>query len=302
VVDDMDVLKIKRGYLKGDFEYFHLKDKKNMEFEFHYHDFDKIIIFISGKVTYLIEGKAYKLKPRDILFINSNDVHKPVISPEEPYERIIIWVNSKFLDVHNRDGNDLSTCFKLSSKRRSNLLRINSLEQRQIEGILINLEDASKGIEFGSGILKNSLFLQLVVYLNRLFIRTEITIKNNDIEYDKRIEGILNYINDNLGNDLSIENISAQFYVNKYYLMHSFKEQTGYTIHNYIQQKRLIKAASLIKKGLQTMDVCSQCGFGDYSSFVRAFKKIFNLSPKNYFKTISELDGIYLNNISGKEH
>jgi hypothetical protein len=44
----------KRGYLNKDFEFFHLKDNKAMQFEFHYHDFNKIIIFISGNVTYLI--------------------------------------------------------------------------------------------------------------------------------------------------------------------------------------------------------------------------------------------------------
>lgn len=294
--DDMDILKIKRGYLKGDFEYFHLKDKKSMEFEFHYHDFNKIIIFISGKVTYLVEGKSYNLKPWDILFINSNDVHKPIISPDESYERIVIWVNSKFLDMHNRDGNNLSTCFELSSKRITSLLRLDSREQKQIKNILYTLEDTAKSNEFGNSILKNSLFLQLMVYLNRLLLGTEINIKNSDIQYDKRIEQILNYINTNLGNDLSIENISSIFYINKYYVMHSFKEQTGYTIHNYIQQKRLIKAAALIKKGLQAIDVCIQCGFGDYSSFVRAFKKNFNLSPKNYYKTIVELDNIYEKN------
>lgn len=69
----------KSGYLNNDFQLFHLKDKKNQEFEFHYHDFNKIIIFLSGKVTYLIEGKAYNLKPWDILLVNNHDVHKPII-------------------------------------------------------------------------------------------------------------------------------------------------------------------------------------------------------------------------------
>ena len=49
----------KSGYLHSDFKLFHIKDKKNQEFEFHYHDFNKVIIFLSGKVTYLIEGTAY---------------------------------------------------------------------------------------------------------------------------------------------------------------------------------------------------------------------------------------------------
>ncbi len=54
-----------------------------MEFELHYHDFNKIIVFISGNVSYLIEGKAYKLKPWDILFVSSNDLHKVIINNDE---------------------------------------------------------------------------------------------------------------------------------------------------------------------------------------------------------------------------
>jgi quercetin dioxygenase-like cupin family protein len=61
--------KVKRGYLNEDFHFFRLKDQKKNEFEYHYHDFNKIIIFLSGEVTYLIEGKSYILKPWDILLV-----------------------------------------------------------------------------------------------------------------------------------------------------------------------------------------------------------------------------------------
>jgi len=91
-------------------------------------------------------------------------------------------------------------------------------------------------------------------------------------------------INLNLNEDLSIDIISEKFYLNKYYLMHLFKQETGYTLHNYIQKKRVIRAAELLRSGLQAGEVCSLCGFGDYSTFVRTFKKEFNLSPKQYCK------------------
>lgn len=294
--NENSTLKIKRGYLNGDFQYFHLKDKKSMEFEFHYHDFNKIIIFISGAVTYLIEGKSYKLKPWDLLFVNGNDVHRPIISPDEPYERIVIWVNQRFLEMHNNNDSNLLTCFELSSKHKINLLRLNPDSIKSIKHTLYILEDSVNSKEFGCDILKNSLFLQLMVYLNRLYLGTDIDKHERDIRYDERIVSILDYINENLSEDLSIENISTKFYMNKYYLMHKFKDQTGYTIHSYIQQKRLILATSLIKKGKQITEVCIECGFGDYSSFVRAFKKTFDLSPKNYYKAIVDLESSYNKN------
>lgn len=55
--------------------------------------------------------------------------------------------------------------------------------------------------------------------------------------------------------------------------MHKFKSQTGYTLHKYIQQKRLAFSKSLIIKGHKITEIYLKCGFGDYSSFIRAFKK-----------------------------
>ena len=267
---------IKRGYLKEDFRFFHLKDKKDMEFELHYHDFNKIIVFISGNVSYLIEGKAYKLKPWDILFVSSNDLHKVIINNDEPYERIIIWVNSKFLEMHNKNNNNLLTCFQLSSKLKINLFRMEEHNISLIKHTLFSLESATKDKEFGNIVLKNSLFIQLMVYLNRLFMK--------NIEYDKQIEEIINYIKENLQENLSIDTLSSKFFINKYYLMHKFKSQTGYTVHKYIQQKRLTFSKSLIIKGHKITEVYIKCGFGDYSSFIRAFKKAYGISPKDYYK------------------
>ena len=275
---------IKRGYLKEDFRFFHLKDKKDMEFELHYHDFNKIIVFISGNVSYLIEGKAYKLKPWDILFVSSNDLHKVIINNDEPYERIIIWVNSRFLEMHNKNNSNLLTCFQLSSELKINLFRMEEHNISLIKHTLFSLESATKDKEFGNIVLKNSLFIQLIVYLNRLFMYNTNHIEKNDIEYDKQIEEIINYIKENLQEDLCIHALSSKFFINKYYLMHKFKSQTGYTLHKYIQQKRLAFSKSLIIKGHKITELYIKCGFGDYSSFIRAFKKAYGISPKDYYK------------------
>ena len=62
--------------------------------------------------------------------------------------------------------------------------------------------------------------------------------------------------------------------------MHKFKKETGYTLHNYILSKRLFKAKELIKSGTPITTASMQCGFNDYSSFLRSFKKTFNCSPR----------------------
>jgi AraC-like DNA-binding protein/mannose-6-phosphate isomerase-like protein (cupin superfamily) len=275
--------RVRRGYLNEDFRFFHLRDKRDLEFEFHYHDFNKIVVFLSGAVTYRIEGKVYRLKPWDVLFVSRGQLHQAAVSPEEAYERIVIWVNSDFLLSHSSDGS-LLRCFELASETKNNLLRLDEASAGAVKPTIFSLENAVKDDGFGARLLQNSLFLQLMIYLNRLFLGYSLGSSAKDIEFDERISKIIDYINLNLDTELLIDALSAKFFISRYYLMHRFKEQTGYTLHNYILKKRLIKSAQLIKKGAQVSDTCTLCGFNDYSNFERAFRKEFGLSPKKYYK------------------
>lgn len=280
----------KRGYLKSDFEMFHIKDKKSMEFDYHHHDFHKIVVFISGKVTYHIEGKAYNLEPWDILLIGNTEIHKPVIDSGEIYERMVLWVYPDFLEKSSSKESNLLSCFYKASQDEYHLLRLNKEKLSSMRILLNNLEAAKKNNEFGNEILKNLLFIQFIIMLNRLFLDNKSSKETKGIEYDKNISSIINYINTNLSKELSIEDISSKFFMSRYYLMHKFKEETGSSIYSYIIQKRLILAKSLIRQGYPMTQVATNTGFGDYSSFVRAFKKNFSMSPREYYNNLQNTE------------
>ena len=280
----------KVGYLNDNFKIFHIRDKKDIKFEYHHHDFSKIVILIDGDLTYYIEGKAYILKPWDILFVNKNEIHKPVVNPNKYYERIVIWLNPDFMAKYAQGNNNLLKCFEVAIKNNYNLLRLNMKSIDIIKNLIQDIQNCNNSNEFGSEILKESLFVQLMVLMNRLFLNSDKNRDIEDIQYDKTIEGDLNYINSNLENDLSIDTIASEFFISKYYLMRKFKNQIGSSIHNYVVQKRLILARSLISDGLSMSSVCSRCGFNDYSSFVRAFKKVYGVSPSNYNPTIHNFE------------
>ena len=97
-----------------------------------------------------------------------------------------------------------------------------------------------------------------------------------------KMEEILRYIAANLEGDLSVDALAARFYMSRYYLMHRFKEITGYTVHQYTVQKRLLRAGELIREGVPVMKAAEQAGFPEYSTFLRAFQNTFHTSPKNF--------------------
>ncbi len=267
------------GYLDQKFRLFHLKDKTSKEFDFHYHDFDKIIIFLKGNVTYFIEGKAYYLKPWDILLVNHHDIHKPIIDSTEEYERIILWVDNDYITSQNDNSSDITTCFKLADERSFNLIRLDSKFQNRLKTIIKELELSLQSKDFGSNLMSQALFIQFMVYVNRIFLGNLYLKSDDSLKYDKQIEKILNYINEHITDELSIDFLSENFYISKYYLMHKFKKETGFTLHNYILQKRLMHSYHLIQTGMPVLKASEQSGFRDYSSYLRAFKKLFHKAP-----------------------
>ena len=263
----------KTGYLKEDFRLFHINDQTKKDFSYHYHDFHKIIVFISGKVTYHIEGKAYHLKPRDILLVSQGAIHKPEIDPSVPYERYIFWIRDDL------SCQELNTCFHCANDRSFNLVRADSTLQEHLKDLLPEIEQTLRNEQFGEEALRNALFTQFMVYINRIFLRTSSTPDKKSYSSDSQVEQLLKYINRNLSDDLSIDQLADHFFFSKYHMMRKFKAETGYTIHSYVTNKRLLLARSLLSQGTPVMKAAEKSGFQDYTTFVRAYKKQFGKVP-----------------------
>ena len=263
----------KTGYLKEDFRLFHINDQTKKDFSYHYHDFHKIIVFISGKVTYHIEGKAYHLKPRDILLVSQGAIHKPEIDPSVPYERYIFWIRDDL------SCQELNTCFQKAHDRSFNLVRADSALQERLKDLLPEIEQTLQNKHFGDTVLRNALFTQFMIYINRIFLRTSSSPDKKTYSSDTQVEQLLKYINRNLSENLSIDQLANRFFFSKYHMMRKFKNETGYTIHNYITSKRLLMARSLISQGMPVMKAAQASGFRDYTTFVRAYKKQFGKAP-----------------------
>lgn len=276
-----------RQYMKSgsDFELFHNRDEPPLEIEFHHHDFYEIYYFISGKVTYIVEGKSYNLKPGDIFLINNKEMHKPVMEYGSVYERIVIWVNPDFIKRNSTENTNLSNCFDSTLKSKQNLLRPSPNIQSMIKSTISRLEQVcmeSPEDSFGNDILGNIYVVELLTYLNIAHFDSYKESVQGDIVFDRKVSDIIHYIGSNLGKDLSLEALSKKFYISKYHLLREFKKYTGYTPYEYALHKRLIHSREQLKDGNRIFDIYHSCGFGDYSNFYRSFKKVYGMTPKEF--------------------
>ncbi len=270
----------RRGYLREDFRLFHLRDMGVEEMEPHYHEFDKIVIFLSGRASYIIEGRSYFLEPWDVLLVSHHLIHKPVTDPHRPYERVVIYLDPGFLSASGTRGEDLASCFRLARERQFALMRPDEEEREALRGLLENLERAVEDRGFAGDLLARTCLLQLLIRLDRAMIRDRTSRDRAVSQYDPKIARALSYINDHLGEELTVDALARQVYTSKYHFMRRFKELTGYPVHRYVTQKRLLAAAELLRAGVPAQTACGRCGFQDYSAFHRAFRRQFGVTPR----------------------
>ena len=278
-----DIFTLRQTMQHSDFECYHYLDAVPPNVDFHEHEFFEVFFFQSGNVSYNIEGRIYQLRPGDILLTDNRDIHKPEIRPGKPYERYVIWIQPNFLLRVNETGTDLSQCFTDASQRKYKLIRPESDVTTHLKGICEKMLRSRDEDAFGSGTLAYIYLLEFLVYLNRAYFATPEEIRK-DVTENEKINEVVAYINDNLTADLTLDQLAEACFISKSHLAHQFKTYTGLTLYQFIIKKRVTVARNMIREGASVMDACMKCGFNDYSNFLKAFKREFGRSPKEFSK------------------
>ncbi len=269
----------KTGFLTENFKLFHIRDRMKKEFPFHYHDFYKIIYFVDGNVGYKIEGKTYQLKPHDFVLVDYHAIHKPEIENDMPYERYIIYLSEAFMNRENKQGEKMNHCFALARQCRNHVVHFTPGSYEKLLGCLMRIEEEERGgRNFLSDRMLEAAFMEFMVQLNRTCIMQPQAFITTAV-YHEKIVDIIAYIQEHLMENINIDFLSAHFFISRYYLMRRFKEATGYSIHQYINEKRILEAKRRILAGETASKVCYDCGFSDYSTFARRFKAITGTAP-----------------------
>lgn len=268
----------REGYLRENYRFFHLRDTAGQERDFHFHDFDKLVILLSGRVDYTVENATWSLQPWDVLLVRHHTIHRALIDRNVPYERIILYLDGRYL---NRilPETELAGCFEQAERQGRLLFTPDETERANIRRCLEELESIMDDEQFGARALRDACLIRLMVGINRLVRRGETLPAREQAVYDPKVALALSFINENLGREISVEEIAERAYLSKYYFMRLFKAETGTSVHAYLRQKRLMNAARLIREGMSVGHAAAESGFGDYSSFYRAFRETFGVSP-----------------------
>lgn len=262
----------KNAILENSFEWFYYKSPPEA-ITLHEHDFHEMYIFLSGDIQFQMHCNVFKLEPGDIVIAPRAVLHTPIFKGDEPYERIVIWVKPEYVKALSTRQTDLTSCFSLQNKPM--LFKGGEKIGNEIYELLKDLhEDA-----YGSDLKVQMALMKLLLYVNE---------NTESFQLEQREpEGfapLTHYIRTHLQEDLSLDFLAEQCYFSKYHLLREFKQKYGITLHRYIVKERLVLAKRLLLEDHSTSSVSVLCGFSDYSGFLAAFKREYNITPTAFQK------------------
>lgn len=257
---------------KYGFSYMHKISEKMASSSSHVDkDLVGIYMLISGDVDFVIEGKRYHLEPNDIVLINNNERHHSVVGENTPCEFILLLIDIDFF-IKN-DCTDFAGMVFNRMLGTNNIISGKRAVKDGIYDIFMRLERYTGEENVCLPVVK-SVITELLYNLNRRFEKTSASGYGNN-----KAKEIVEFINDNLTEELSLDLIAERFFITKPYLCRMFREQTGFTIKRYIQYKRIVMVRELCFEGMPVGEACLNAGFNSYSGFYRAYVKIMNESP-----------------------
>lgn len=243
----------------------------------HFHDGYEIYLFLEGDAVYSVEGNIYQLKHNDILFTNSRELHSPIFKSNAKYTRALLIIKMRYLSEFI--GEQYNPFLGMEQRKAGELNKINAsiVEKYGLDEKFGKINYYSRNNLPESCLMIKTYTAQIVAAISSILSITEKKFKRVS-----KVQEVIQYINQNLNSNIRLDTLEDIFHLNKFHLSHLFKAQTGYTIGQYIAQKRILMAKDLLTQNIPISDVASTVGFSEYSNFYKTFKNITGVSPQKF--------------------
>lgn len=267
--------------LSQDFEIYYYNDHNLAQVNLHSHDYYEFYLFLEGDVSIQIGNEKYPVQYGDIMLVPPHFPHRPIIhSMKTPYRRFVFWISQEYCNHLLHISPDYAFLMQYVQVTKNYIFHNDQIAFNAVQSKIFRLIEEMQSDRFGRDAQITLCVNDLVLHLNRL-LHEHINPKLRNEEsplYHQLTEYIENHLEDNL----SLEKLAEEFFVSKYYIAHVFKDSLGMSIHQYITKKRLTLCKEAILGKMSIKETYQTFGFGDYSSFYRAFKKEYGISPKEF--------------------
>ncbi len=247
----------------------------------------KILFIFSGKCHFQLNNKIHKCGTDNIILINpNNDLTIDLIADSTLIVYKLIFTEELLLNLSDKEVNFLESFNTVPFEYA--IIDANAETTMLIKNILKKLiYMKNEDYKFADHLyIKNMISIILILTLRECInVDSKQKIKRNK---QFLIDDIFIYINNNITEEISLQDLEKKFYVSKFHISREFKKATGLTLHSYIVKAKLDLCKKLIEEGKPIVDVSHICGLGSYNNLFRAFKKEFGITPKEYYSQIKK--------------
>ena len=250
----------------------------------HTHDYFQIYYVTKGSVAHFTENGSSILLKGDMFIMPPKCMH--YIDQSKNSEFISLSFSP---DSINRVSSENKLALEFLSTLQSNGAPLNKVVLTQEESAFVeNLlnqtlyEFDKKSVAYEE-IMRCYLTVLLTVFARKHLegAMPEMKLTNQNRE---QIKHCIDYIKKHYFEDFSLYEMARLSALSKSVFCKAFKEQSGYTFNEFINRARIDAAKSYIKKGHKITSVYEACGYKDFSTFYRNFKKVVGVSPEEYKK------------------
>ena len=269
--------------LSQDFELFYYSDLHFHSVGEHSHAYTEVYLFCEGQVDMEIGARRFPLQPGDVLVLPPGTVHRAVIRDGSvPYRRFVFWVSEDFCRTLRAESPDYLYLFERVREKGEYRLGLDPMAFNSLRGKLLALLEELHTDRFGRDTQIAIDVRDLLLSLSRSAWQRRHPRSKKDSLSSYQI--VTDYIAHHLESDLSLDALSRELFLSKYYIAHLIQENTGLSLHQYITKKRLSACVEAMQGGQNISTCCAQFGFLNYSSFYRAFLKAYGCSPSAYLQ------------------
>ena len=238
---------------------------------YHWHDEIEIIYLEYGEIDIRCSEKEYHLTSGDFYIINSNELHQ--ISGRSPSLHHAVIFHPHFLDFSLFDRAEEVYIHPITSG--SAQFAAGVCQDQDCLHLLRQLVGTSP---------KKYLSIKILLYalIDQFYQKNQIIMKEPSNAQDD-LKKVLSYIQENFNKPLTLNQIAQQIMITPNYLCRYFKKKMGMTVFQYMKQYRINKSIDLLlQSDLSIINIAMQCGFDNLSYYIRTFKKLTGLTPKQY--------------------
>ena len=255
--------------------------KPNSEFEVHahYNEFE-IYYFLEGNLYFALDGKRYNVENGTIILISDGMLHKPIIKSTCRYVRKRILFDKKIFTNFDVSAFD----FYVSLRKKGFYI----IEEKYVKSLKLNLlfeqieQSLSKNTPYDDFCALINLF-SMLIKIDKSGVNTN---AYHLYSNSKKVTDMVKYIDDHISENINYETLSKRFFVTEKYLYKLFKKETGFALGDYVKERRIIKAQSVLNAGGSAKEAANIAGFKDYTVFYRNFLQKVGIPPAKYISNI----------------